>query len=84
MSSSLTGILQVYLNMSSNHTGEVVKLLTMITLITTPMTLVGTWYGMNFKNMPELGWSLGYPFALLAIVVSGLLPFAWFKYRGWM
>src|SRR5881628_2802319 len=51
---SLTGILQVYLNMSSNHTGEVVKLLTMITLITTPMTLVGTWYGMNFsEQMPE-------------------------------
>ena len=51
---SLTGILQVYLNMSSNQTGEVVKLLTLITLITTPMTLVGTWYGMNFaETMPE-------------------------------
>src|SRR6266481_6366207 len=51
---SLTGLLQVYLNMSSNHTGEVVKLLTMITLITTPLMMIGTWYGMNFKNMPEL------------------------------
>ena len=42
---SLTGILQVYLNMSSNRTGEVIKLLTLITVITTPLTLVGTWYG---------------------------------------
>src|SRR6267378_3031064 len=51
---SLTGILQVYLNMSSNQTGEVVKLLTMITIITTPLMMIGTWYGMNFKSMPEL------------------------------
>src|SRR5881392_3030216 len=50
---SLTGILQVYLNMSSNQTGEVVKLLT---VITTPLMMVGTWYGMNFHNMPELSW----------------------------
>ncbi len=51
---SLTGILQVYLNMSSNRTGEVVKLLTLITVITTPMMMIGTWYGMNFHDMPEL------------------------------
>src|SRR3954467_3119107 len=53
---SLTGILQVYLNMSSNQTGEVVKLLTLITIVTTPLMMVGTWYGMNFKDMPELEW----------------------------
>ena len=51
---SLTGILQVYLNMSSNQTGEVIKLLTLITIITTPLMMIGTWYGMNFRNMPEL------------------------------
>ena len=39
---SLTGILQVYLNMSSNQTGEVVKLLTLITVITTPLMMIGT------------------------------------------
>ena len=61
---SLTGILQVYLNMSSNRTGEVVKLLTMITVITTPLMMVGTWYGMNFKHMPELDWKYGYSAAL--------------------
>src|SRR5881275_1703350 len=60
---SLTGILQVYLNMSSNQTGEVVKLLTMITVITTPLMMIGTWYGMNFKNMPELEMRYGYELA---------------------
>jgi magnesium transporter len=56
---SLTGILQVYLNMSSNQTGEVVKLLTLITVLTTPLLIVGTWYGMNFHDMPEIHWKHG-------------------------
>jgi magnesium transporter len=43
---SLTGILQVYLNMSSNQTGETVKVLTMFTVITTPIMIVGSWDGM--------------------------------------
>ena len=67
---SLTGILQVYLNMSSNQTGEVVKLLTLITVITTPLMMVGTWYGMNFDDMPELHTKYGYLIATVAMVVS--------------
>jgi len=61
---SLTGLLHVYLSMSSNQTGEVVKLLTMITIITTPLLVVGTWYGMNFQGMPELHWTFGTNWAL--------------------
>jgi magnesium transporter len=80
---SLTGILQVYLNMSSNQTGEVVKLLTLITLITTPMTLVGTWYGMNFHNMPEYGWEHGYRFAFVLTALSTALTYWWFKKKKW-
>lgn len=80
---SLTGILQVYLNMSSNQTGEVVKLLTMITVITTPMTLVGTWYGMNYHDMPEFHWKYGYAFAISVTAVSTLLTWLWFKKKNW-
>src|SRR5678815_238808 len=61
---SLTGILQVYLNMSSNQTGEVVKLLTLITVITTPLMLIGTWYGMNFEEIHEFKWKYGYVMAI--------------------
>jgi magnesium transporter len=39
---------------------------------------------MNFRYMPELGWPLGYPFALGLVVASALLPLVWFKWRGWM
>ena len=80
---SLTGILQVYLNMSSNQTGEVVKLLTLITLIATPMTLVGTWYGMNFKNIPEYDWPHGYLYAFILTAVSTALTYWWFKKKKW-
>jgi len=80
---TLTGILQVYLNMSSNHTGEVVKLLTMITVITTPLMMVGTWYGMNFKHMPELDWRYGYSAALALTVLSTLATYWYFKQKKW-
>jgi magnesium transporter len=80
---SLTGLLHVYLNMSSNQTGEVVKLLTLITLITTPLTLVGTWYGMNFKFMPEYEMRYGYELAMAIMLVSTFALYWWFKKKKW-
>ena len=80
---SLTGILQVYLNMSSNQTGEVVKVLTLITVITTPLMMIGTWYGMNFKDMPELSWRYGYPTAIGLTVASTLGAIWYFKRKNW-
>jgi magnesium transporter len=80
---SLTGLLHVYLNMSSNQTGEVVKLLTMITIITTPLLIVGTWYGMNFKNMPEVSWKFGYELAMGVTIVTTAITWWWFKKKKW-
>jgi magnesium transporter len=80
---SLTGILQVYLNMSSNQTGEVVKLLTLITVITTPLMMVGTWYGMNFKDMPELDARHAYPIAAGIMVLSTVATYLYFKKKNW-
>ena len=47
-------------------------------------TLVGTVYGMNFTYMPELHWSLGYPFALTLMLALGVTLYVVFKKRGWM
>jgi magnesium transporter len=80
---SLTGILQVYLNMSSNQTGEVVKLLTLITVITTPLMMIGTWYGMNFKGMPELEHRHAYPIAASVMLVSTVATYLYFKKKRW-
>jgi magnesium transporter len=80
---TLTGILQVYLNMSSNRTGEIVKLLTLITVITTPLMMVGTWYGMNFKHMPELDWRYGYCAALAFTLLATAATFWYFRKKKW-
>lgn len=80
---SLTAILQVYLSMTSNQTGEVVKLLTMITIITTPIVIVGTWYGMNFHGMPEIEHAHGYLLASLITLVSTVATYWYFKRKKW-
>src|SRR5436190_3385197 len=80
---SLTGILQVYLNMSSNQTGEVVKLLTLITVMTTPLMMVATWYGMNFRGMPELNLKYGYELAAGATVLATAGTYLYFKKKHW-
>ena len=79
---SLTGILQIYLNMSSNQTGEVVKLLTMITVITTPLMMIGTWYGMNF-DMPELKVRYGYELAVAVTAFTTAATYWYFKRKRW-
>ena len=83
---SLTGILQVYLNMSSNQTGEVVKLLTLITVITTPVMIIGTWYGMNFAHMPETSGTAPhwvYPLVVGVTLLTTALTYWYFKRRRW-
>ncbi|MBI3414084.1 MAG: magnesium transporter CorA family protein [Verrucomicrobia bacterium] len=81
---SLTGILHVYLNMSSNQTGEVVKILTLVTLLTTPLTMVGTWWGMNFQDMPELKWKHGYLMAWIVMLGWTVVIWWWFKKKKWL
>jgi magnesium transporter len=80
---ALTGVLQVYLNMSSNQTGEIVKVLTLITVITTPLMMIGTWYGMNFHDMPELGWRHGYIVAASVMICSTAMTYWYFKKKKW-
>ena len=47
-------------------------------------TLIGTIYGMNFDHMPELGWQLGYPLAVAAMVAMGVALYIIFKRRRWL
>jgi magnesium transporter len=63
---------------------EVVKVLTVASVVGVPPVLVVGVYGMNFRHMPELAWPLGYPFALLLCVLSAVVPLIWFKWRGWL
>jgi magnesium transporter len=80
----LQNILSVNLTMASINQNEQVKRISAWAAILFAPTLVGTVYGMNFDYMPELHWTLGYPFALaLMILISAALYLA-FKRSGWM
>lgn len=68
-------------NLSQNQT---VRIVSVVAVLFLPPTLIGTVYGMNFAHMPELGWVFGYPMALLAMVASALLSWAYFKWQGWL
>jgi len=72
-----TGIINVAQN-------EVMKILTIASVAGIPPVLVAGIYGMNFKNMPELNWAWGYPFALMLIVLTTLVPLIWFKWKDWI
>ena len=69
--------------MSSNRTGEVIKVLTLFTIITTPMMLVGTWYGMNFEHMPEVKWPASYALVALITALSTAGAYLYFKKKKW-
>ena len=49
-----------------------------------PPTLIASIYGMNFRHMPELEWTWGYPYALGLMVLSALLFYIYFKRKGWL
>jgi len=65
------------------QTDEVKKISGWAAIVIIP-TLIASIYGMNFDHMPELTWTLGYPLALLLMVLSALLLYALFKRRGWL
>lgn len=61
-----------------------IKVLTVVSVVGVPPTLVASIYGMNYQNMPELAWQYGYLYGLIVIALSAILPLAWFKWRGWV
>ncbi|GEK88657.1 magnesium transporter [Alkalibacterium putridalgicola] len=78
-----TDIRDNYLSMTSHQSNEVMKILTIITSIFTPLTLISGIYGMNFVNMPELEWRYSYYVVLTVMLIIGLSLFFWFKKKGW-
>ncbi len=74
---AILGLIQIDQN-------RVIKIFSVLAVIFLPPTMVGTVYGMNFTHMPELPWRFGYPFALLLMVISALIPLWWFKRQKWL
>jgi len=68
------------INIEQNNT---FRILTIVSVVGIPPTLIASMYGMNFKYMPELSWAWGYPWGLGLIALSAIIPLVWFKFRGW-
>jgi magnesium transporter len=80
----LDNLLQLYHSALSVRTNEVMKVLTVVTTIFVPLTFLVGVYGMNFENMPELGWRYSYPVLLLSmlLIVAGMLIY--FRRKRWI
>ena len=72
-------IREVYQSLIDERQNEIMKLLTIVTTIVLPLSLVAGWYGMNFTNMPELTWHYGYGFIILLSIVIKILNILYFK-----
>ncbi|HET6574755.1 MAG TPA: magnesium/cobalt transporter CorA [Fimbriiglobus sp.] len=82
----VSDLTQSHLAAVSNRLNEIMKVLTMISTVVLPMTLIAGVYGMNFEAnvWPDYKSSWGFPFAVAAMALTGLGAFAWFRRRGWL
>jgi len=70
-----------FININQNR---IIKIFSVASVALLPPTLIASVYGMNFHSMPELDWSLGYPFAIALMAASVITPFWYFRRKGWL
>jgi len=80
----VSGMLDIYLSSVSNKLNEIMKVLTIIATLFIPLTFVTSWYGMNFKTMPELDWRWGYLMVIAIAVSVAVAMLIIFRRRGWI
>ena len=83
LTDKLQFLLDADLGFITTEQNDLFKIMTIWSVVGIPPVLVAGVYGMNFHFMPELSWPWGYPFALVLIAVSALLPLLWFRHKGW-
>jgi magnesium transporter len=77
-------LLDAMLGVVSLEQNNIIKIFSVAAVVLMPPTLVASIYGMNFKNMPELDWTFGYPLAILLMLVAAGLPYWFFKWKKWL
>ncbi len=70
-----------FINIEQN---QIIKIFSIAAVVFLPPTTIASIYGMNFEHMPELAWTWGYPAAIVVIVASGIAPYVFFRYKGWL
>jgi magnesium transporter len=77
-------LLDATLGLINLEQNQIIKIFSIAAVVLLPPTLVASIYGMNFKTIPELEWPFGYPWALSLIVMAAILPYLWFRRKGWL
>ena len=84
LSGKIIFLLDATLGMIQIQQNDIIKIFSVAAVVFMPPTLIASIYGMNFEIMPELQWVFGYPFALGLMVMFAVLPYIYFKHRGWL
>jgi magnesium transporter len=84
LSDKIQFLLDASLGLIGIEQNDIFKVLTVVSVIGIPPTLIASMYGMNFKNIPEYDWTYGYAYGLCLIVGTALTPYIWFRWKRWI
>ena len=83
-SHKITFLLDATLGLINIEQNAIIKIVSVVAVVFLPPTLIASIYGMNFKFMPELAWPWGYPMAIALMLAAAIVPYLYFKRRGWL
>lgn len=83
ISANITFHLDATLGLINLEQNKIIKIFSIAAVILLPPTFIASIYGMNFQHMPELSWTYGYPYAIGLMIVVSVIPFVWFRKKGW-
>jgi magnesium transporter len=83
ISANITFHLDATLGLINLEQNKIIKILSIAAVVLLPPTFIGSVYGMNFKDIPELSWSFGYAYAIGVMILVSVVPFLWFRKKGW-
>ncbi len=84
LGNKITFLLDAMLGVVNIQQNDIIKIFSVAAVVFMPPTLIASIYGMNFKHMPELDWPVGYPIALVVMILAAILPYLYFKWRKWL
>lgn len=83
LSNKVNFLLDATLGLISIEQNNIIKIFSVVSVIFMPPTLIASVYGMNFEVIPELKWAIGYPLAIIVMLISSWLPYRFFKKKQW-
>jgi magnesium transporter len=84
LANKITFLLDAMLGVVFIEQNNIIKIFSIAAVVLMPPTLVASIYGMNFRHMPELDWTLGYPLAIALMLIAAALPYFIFKWKKWL